>query len=256
MTAFVYETWHLGRRSLRRFYRVPANPVSVVLFPLIQLFVFSQLYQDIVTLPGFGGGDSYLAYLAPGQIVFTAFFATSWSGTNLIVDYHSGYLDKLRATPIHRMSILAGELVPLFLEAAAMAAVILVLAVLLGATIVTGVAGALVILALAGLLGVAWAGTSFVPALLTRSEQATGTLSILAFPLAFMSTAFVPTALMPEWMRVVNEWNPLTYVIEGIRPLMTTGFDWPAVGRAVLALSVLAVALHAVSLVAFRRLMR
>jgi len=256
MTAFVYETWHLGRRSLRRFYRVPANPVSVVLFPLIQLFVFSQLYQDIVTLPGFGGGDSYLAYLAPGQIVFTAFFATSWSGTNLIVDYHSGYLDKLRATPIHRMSILAGELVPLFLEAAAMAAVILVLAVLLGATIVTGVAGALVILALAGLLGVAWAGTSFVPALLTRSEQATGTLSILAFPLAFMSTAFVPTALMPEWMRVVNEWNPLTYVIEGIRPLMTTGFDWPAVGRAVLALSVLAVALHAVSLLAFRRLMR
>lgn len=254
--AIAYETWHLGRRSLRRFYRVPANPVSVVLFPLIQLFVFSQLYEDIVTLPGFGAGESYLAYLAPGQIVFTAFFATSWSGANLIVDLHAGYLDKLRATPIRRISILAAELVPLFLEAAAMAAVILVLSVLLGASVATGLAGSLVILGLAGLLGVAWAGTSFVPALLTRNEQATGTLSMLAFPVAFMSTAFVPTELMPDWMRALNAWNPLTYVIEGIRPLMTTGFDWLAIGRAVAALVILGGVLHTVSLLAFRRLMR
>jgi len=254
VTAFAYETWHLGVRSFRRFWRVPANPLSIVLFPLIQLFVFSQLYQDIVTLPGFGAGDSYLAYLAPGQIVFTAFFATAWSGTNLIVDFHGGYLDKLRVTPIHRMSILAGELVPLFLEAAAMAGVILVLSILLGADIATGVPGALVILVLSGLLGVAWAGTSFLPALLTKSEQATGTLSILAFPLAFMSTAFVPPSLMPEWIRVINDWNPLTYVIEGIRPLMTTGFDWGAIGRALVALAIIGTVLHGASLWAFRRL--
>jgi ABC-2 type transport system permease protein len=254
IAAFAADTWHLGRRSLRRFYRVPANPLSIVLFPLIQLFVFSQLYKDIVSLPGFGAGQSYLAYLAPGQIVFTAFFATAWSGANLIVDYHSGYLDKLRATPIHRMAILAGELVPLFLEAAAMAAVILVLSVLLGAQVATGIPGALLILVLSGLLGVAWAGTSFLPALLTKSEQATGTLSILAFPLAFMSTAFVPTSLMPEWIRIVNVWNPLTYVIEGIRPLMTTGFDWPAIGRALIALAIIGTILHSASLWAFRRL--
>ena len=254
MAAFTYEAWHLGRRSLRRFYRVPANPISIILFPLIQLFVFSQMFKDIVTLPGFASGGSYLAYLAPGQIVFTAFFATSWSGANLIVDYHSGFLDKLRATPIHRTSILAGELVPLFLEAAAMAAAILVLSVLLGAPVATGLPGALIILGLAGLLGVAWAGTSFVPALITKSEQATGTLSMLGFPLAFMSTAFVPPSLMPDWIRVINDWNPLTYVIEAIRPLMTTGFDWPAIGRAVAALAVMGSLLHGVSLWAFRRL--
>lgn len=254
MAAFVYEAWHLGRRSLRRFFRVPANPISIVLFPLIQLFVFSQMFKDIVTLPGFAGEGSYLAYLAPGQIVFTAFFATSWSGANLIADYHSGYLDKLRATPIHRLSILAGELVPLFLEAALMAGVILLLAILLGANIATGLPGALMILLLAGLLGVAWAGTSFVPALLTRNEQATGTLSMLGFPLAFMSTAFVPPALMPDWIRVINDWNPLSFVIEGIRPLMTTGFDWGAIGRAAAALAIMGTVLHAGSLWAFRRL--
>ena len=41
-----------------------------------------------------------------------------------------------------------------------------------------------------------------------------------------MSTAFVPGALMPEWMQVVNSWNPITYLIEAIRALMVTGYDW------------------------------
>lgn len=255
MTALIYETFLLGGRAFRRFYRVPANWLGIILFPLIQLFVFSQLYKDIVRLPGFGNSEmSYLAYLAPGQVAFAAFFATAWSGTALIIDYHNGYLDKLRATPIHRVAILAGELVPLFIEAGVMAAVILLLAIALGASIATGLPGALLIVVLAGALGVAWAGTSFLPALLTKSEQATGTLSILGFPIAFLSTAFVPPALMPDWIRVINDLNPLTYVIEAMRSLMTTGYDWTALGRAAVALAVLGGVLHAASLVAFRRL--
>ena len=249
-----WEVWQLGRRAIRRFIRVPANPVSVLLYPLIQLFVFSQLFRDIVRLPGFAGSGSYLAYLAPGQITFTVFFVTAWSGTNLLVDYRNGYLDKLRATPVRRYSILAGELVPLFFESAAMAGAILILAVVLGAPLATGPVGALLICGLGGAFGVAWAGTSFLPALLTRNEQATGTLSILFFPIAFMSTAFVPPGLMPDWLRTVNDWNPISFVIEAMRPLMTTGFDWPAIGRAVAAIVALGIVLHGATLWAFRRL--
>ena len=254
LTAFAWETRWLGLRTLRRFYRVPANPFSIILFPLIQLFVFSQMYKDIVQLPGFGGQTSYLAYLAPGQIVFTVFFATAWSGGNLLFDYRNGMLDKLRATPISRYSILAGELVPLFAECTVMGGVILLLSVLLGATVATGLPGAAMILFLASAFGVAWSGTSFLPALLTRSEQATSALSILFFPIAFMSTAFVPVGLMPEWLQIVNRWNPLTYVIEAMRGLMSVGWDWPAIGQAVIAIAILGLILHAATLWALRRL--
>jgi ABC-2 type transport system permease protein len=116
------------------------------------------------------------------------------------------------------------------------------------------VPGALLIIAIGGALGIAWAGTSFLPALLTRSEQATGTLSILGFPIAFLSTAFVPRSLMPDWIRTINDWNPFTYVIEALRGLMTTGYDWTAIGRALLALLLLGIVLHGASLWAFRRL--
>lgn len=254
MTAFAFETYHLGLRTTRRFLRVPANWISIIFFPLIQLLIFSQLYQRITDLPAFGAESNYLAYLAPGQVAFAAFFAVAWAGYGLIVEFRNGYQDKLRALPIGRWSILAGEMVPLFFQAAVMSGILLLIAVVLGARIETGVPGYFAILLLSGLFGLSWAGISFVPALLTKSEQATSTFSLLLFPVIFMSTAFVPEAMMPTWMQVVNDWNPITFLIEAIRGLMTTGYDWAAIGRALLSMAVIGLILQAATLWSFRRL--
>jgi ABC-2 type transport system permease protein len=251
---FFFETYYLGMRTTRRWLRVPSNWISILFFPLIQLLVFSQLYQEIIQLPAFGEQTSYLAYLAPGQVAFTAFMAVAWAGYGLIIEYRSGYLDKLRANPIHRWSILAGEMVPLFFQAAAMAGTLLIVSVLLGARIVTGLGGFLLILALSGLFGIALSGASFIPALLTKSEQATSTFSLLLFPIVFMSTAFVPVALMPGWMQVINQWNPMTYLIEAIRSLMMVGYDWNAIWAALISMGILGVILQVATLWAFRRL--
>jgi ABC-2 type transport system permease protein len=253
--AFAYETWWLGLRTTRRFFRVPSNWMSIIFFPLIQLLVFSQLYKDIVQLPAFGK-QSYLAYLAPGQIVFASFLAVGWSGYGMLVEYRNGYLDKLRASPIGRMSILAGEMAPLFLEAAIMAGVLLSVSLALGASLATGFGGALIILAMSGLFGIAFAGVSFIAALLTKSEQAASSLSLLMFPVVFISTAFVPKGVMPGWMQAVNDWNPVSFQIEAIRKLMLSGYDWAAIGKALLALAIVGVILQAGTLLAFRRLAR
>jgi ABC-2 type transport system permease protein len=256
MASLAYETYYLGLRTTRRFLRVPANWTSIIFFPLIQLLVFSQLYQDIVQLPSFGQSGDYLDYLAPGQVAFAAFLAVAWSAYGLLVEYRSGYMDKLLASPISRFSILAGEMVPIFFQAAAMAAVVLVVSLLLGAPLDTGVGGFLLILGLAGAFGIAFAGASFIPALLTKSEQATNAFSLLLFPIMFMSTAFVPEALMPDWMQTVNDWNPISYVIEAMRKLMETGYDWTAIGNALLSLAILGVILQSATLWAFNRLTR
>jgi ABC-2 type transport system permease protein len=253
ISAFAYDTYWLGIRTTKRFFRVPANVISIIFFPLIQLLVFSQLYKDIVQLPAFAT-DSYLAYLAPGQVVFASFLAVGWAGYGMLVEYRSGYLDKLRATPISRFSILSGEMVPLFFEAAIMSSILLGVSVLLGATLATGVGGLVLILLLSGLFGIAFAGISFIAALLTKSEQAASALSLLMFPIVFISTAFVPAELMPGWMQTVNDWNPVTFQIEAIRALMTTGYDWAAIGQAVLADVIVGVVLIVGTLLAFRRL--
>jgi ABC-2 type transport system permease protein len=253
LSAFTYETYWLGLRTTRRFLRVPSNWMSIIFFPLIQLLVFSQLYKDIVQLPAFGR-QTYLAYLAPGQIVFASFLAVGWAGYGILVEFRNGYLDKLRASPIGRQAILAGEMVPLFFEAAAMAGVLLVVSLLLGASLATGVGGLLLILALSGLFGIAFAGVSFIAALLTKSEQAASAISLLMFPVVFISTAFVPRAVMPGWMQSVNDWNPVTFQIEAIRRLMVVGYDWSAIGKAVLSLLIVGAILQTATLLAFRRL--
>ena len=253
MTALAYETLWLGQRSLRRFLRVPSNAASIIIYPLIQLFLFSQLFKDIVQLPGFGTTGSYLSYLTPGQVVFTVFFATAWSGSGLLLDLHTGFLDKLRVAPVRRGAILAGELAPLAFECAAMGGAVLTLAWLLGAEVRTGIPGALAIIGLGGLFGFAWAGISFAACLLTRSDQAAGTISMLFFPLAFTSTAFVPAAMMPDWLRVLNDWNPVSFVIEGMRSLML-GWDAGPIVAALVATAVLALVTHVPAAWAFRRL--
>lgn len=253
LAAFVYETYYLGVRTMRRFIRVPANWISIIFFPLIQLLVFSQLYRDIVALPAFEG-QSYLAYLAPGQIVFAAFTAVGWASYGLLVEYRNGYLDKLLSSPIGRWSILGGEMFPLFFQAGAMAGVLLVASLFLGATLVTGVGGFVLIVVLCGVFGVAFAGVSFIPALLTKSEQATSALSLLMFPVIFISTAFVPRELMPGWMQRVNDWNPVSFQIEAIRSLMVTGYDWSKIADALLSMAIAAVILLGATIIAFRRL--
>ena len=158
--------------------------------------------------------------------------------------------------PTQRWSILAAEMVPLFFQAAPMAGIVLVVSVLLGASIATGIPGFLLILVLAGLFGLAFAGISFIPALVTKSEQATSTFSLLLFPVIFISTAFVPVEVMPGWMRTVNAWNPISYLIEAIRSIMLSGFDWALIGRALASLLVVGIILQAGTLWAFRRLAR
>jgi len=66
----------------------------------------------------------------------------------------------------------------------------------------------------------------------------------------------VPRSVMPGWMQAVNDWNPVTFQIEAIRRLMAVGYDWPAIGKAVLSLLIVGAILQTGTLLAFRRLAR
>ena len=258
MTALAYETYHLGTphdaalhsrpRELHQHHLLPDHPAAGVQPALTRTSSSCRVSA---------AQESYLAYLVPGQIVFTSFFAVAFGGYGMLVEYRTGYIDKLRASPINRWSILAGETVPLFFQAAAMSAVVLIIGLLAGRhdrdRSRRNSSSSCV---LSGLFGVALAGISFIPALITKSEQATSTFSLLLFPVIFASTAFVPETLMPDWLRTVNEFNPISYMIEAIRSLMTTGYDWQLLGTTVVMILILGVILQAGTLWAFARLAR
>ena len=93
-----------------------------------------------------------------------------------------------------------------------------------------------------------------MPALVTKNEQATSTLSLLLFPIAFMSTAFVPVALMPDWLQTLNVLNPISYIIEAMRAFMIGDVSAGVVVSAIVAIVILGVLLQGATMWAFRRL--
>jgi len=58
---------------------------------------------------------------------------------------------------------------------------------------------------------------------------------------------------MPDWLQALNAVNPISYVIEACRPLMITGYDWGAIGAALLAIVVVGHVLQGATLWAFAR---
>jgi apolipoprotein N-acyltransferase len=55
-------------------------------------------------------------------------------------------------------------------------------------------------------------------------------------------------------MQFINDWNPITYLIEAIRTLMTTGFEWGPIGAALMAIVLMGIVLQAATMWAFSRL--
>jgi len=170
---------------------------------------------------------SYLSFAVAGIVLQNGFSSALQSGTSIVDDLTSGFLEKELVTPVSRAAILFGRLLSDAFRVVVQSAIILVLAYALGAQFKTGIPGVLLIFVLVAFFGLAWSGISLAIGLRTKSaETVFGLGGILTFPLLFMSSALVPTALMPTWMQNVSNLNPITYTVDAVRTLTLTGFDW------------------------------
>ncbi len=95
---------------------------------------------------------------------------------------------------------------------------------MLGASSAAGFLGYVVVMALAFLWGMAFAGYSVGAGLRTGNAQAAQAATILFFPLLFLTTTFVPKEALKPWMEVAATINPTTYVLEGMRSLLIQGW--------------------------------
>jgi ABC-2 type transport system permease protein len=246
------ETETLALRALREIPRLPTRIIFPILIPIMQLVLFSAVFSRVTQLRGFPAGSS-LDFLAPGNVALAVVVGAGGAGFQMVQDIDSGFFDKLRVAPISRTSIVAGLLVTDGVRYALHALVVTLVAIAIGAKLATGVAGLLVICLLGGLFGAAWSGISLNIALRTRSPEATAAASVLVFPLYFGSTAFMPRGLLPHWLQVLNDYNPVTYLIDAMRALMLDGWRWTTIAEGFAAAAVVAGITLPLAVVAFRR---
>jgi ABC-2 type transport system permease protein len=151
--------------------------------------------------------------------------ATAISGLALVTEIDLGYFDKLLVAPIPRSSIVLGRLAADFVRGIGASTVVLLAGIAFGARIQTGVLGALLIVFLAAMFGVAYAGFGILVALRTRNVQATQSSFLLFFPLLFLTPNFVPFDRLSPAMNTLAHINPVSYVIVGLRSLVINGWD-------------------------------
>jgi ABC-2 type transport system permease protein len=234
----------LARRSVLRTVRQPAQIVFPVLFPLILLGVNSSGLAAATKLPGFPAA-SYLDFALAVPFMQGALFASLNGGQELARDIQSGFLDRLAMTPMSGAALLAGQLGGALFMGVVSALLYLFVGLIFGVGIAAGVGGAVVLLVLAITISFAFACFGTFVALRAGTGEAVQGFFPLFFVLLFLSSAFFPRNLIAQdWFRTIATYNPVSYMVEGIRSLVITGWDGTALAKAfAIALAAIVIAL-------------
>jgi ABC-2 type transport system permease protein len=153
---------------------------------------------------------------------------------------------------VNRLALLLGLMVADFALVALLCIPVLALGFVTGVSFVTAVPGIVVFVLLAALWGVAFTGFPYAIALRTGNPGAVAASFILFFPFAFLTTAYVPKELLGGWLSTIATVNPVTYILAGLRSLVSTGWDAAALSQAVLATAIVATISIGLALLALR----
>jgi ABC-2 type transport system permease protein len=243
----------IARRSVLRTVRQPANVIFPFVFPTALLAVSSAGLSPATKIPGFPT-DSYLAFFVAFPFIQGALFATMNAGTDLARDIQTGFLNRLALTPLRGVALIAGQLAGIAVMGLVQSLYYLAVALIIGVRLETGMAGAVVLIVLATAVAIAFGALGAFFALRTGSGEAVQGLFPLLFVGLFLSSMNLPRNLIEtDWFRIVATFNPISYLIEGLRSLIIAGWDWQALALAfgfatAIAIASLAAATWALSL--------
>ncbi|MEJ7582961.1 MAG: ABC transporter permease [Acidimicrobiales bacterium] len=233
-SGFLHDVASVAGRALRA---VPKD-LEVVIPPILIAFFFFVV--NIGTLQNLTEGDipgfDYTAFQMPTAILLGV-TGVSRAGA-LVLDVQNGYFDRLLLTPVRRLAILLGHMAADVTVAAVLTVPIIVLGFGLGVRFETGPLGLVVFMLLAALWSLAFAGFGYAIALKTGNPGAVNSAFLLFFPFLFLTSSYVPRSQLSGWLDTVAAWNPVTYLLEGLRSLALRGWQWDELGQAALALAI------------------
>ena len=219
---------HVARRSVVRTLRQPAQIVPSLVFPMMLLAINASGLQRVTKIPGFPT-NSFVTFALAIPFMQGALFSVMNAGTDLARDIETGFLNRLALTPLRGAALLIGLLAGALVLGVVQAICFLLVGLAAGASFAAGMPGVLVLVALSMLITLGFGAIGLVAALRTGSGEAVQGLFPLLFVFLFLSSMNLPRNLIQtDWFRHVATYNPVSYLIEGIRSLLVTGWDGEA----------------------------
>lgn len=231
---FFRDLMTVAGRALRA---IPREPEAVIPAIIIPLFFFIVNVGALSKISNFAGIDNYKAFQIPVAIVFAVTGVSRASA--LVTDIKSGYFDRLLMTPISRVALLLGLMIADLALVITLSIPVLILGILVGVHFATGIPGMLAFLAISGLWGLAFTGFPYAIALKTGNPAAVNSSFLLFFPFSFLTTSFLPKEALSGWLATAATYNPVTYLLDGLRSIISMGWDFAVLSKALLSIFVI-----------------
>ena len=246
----------LYRRAVRETRRIILVVTAVPLIvPIFMLVVFSGVFAPIMGVAGFAGAPNYVTYIAPGAILMAVMLSAT-GAVSVAVERQTGFYDRMRISPrgprYSNLARRAADATKLFM----FALVLVVVSWLAGASTEHWLLALVLGTVIPTLWGFVYGGISFALCLRTGKAELAETVLPAFFPLLFLSSAFVPVALLPDWMATVARYNPLTYLVDTMRQAYLGDIRTSSLGWAIVSIVGVGVATQLLVMQAERKVAR
>ncbi len=219
---FLRKTFVIAEWEVRKLRHDPTDVFTRSVQPVLWLLVFGEVFAHIHAIPT--GNTSYIDFLAPGILSQSVLFIAIFYGISLIWERDLGVIHKFFAAPIPRSALVLGKALAAGARGLPQALIIYLLALLLGVKMNWNPLALIGVILFVGLGAACFSTFSLIIAsLLKNRDRVMGIGQLLTMPLFFASNAIYPISIMPSWLQVIANVNPLTYVVNGLRTLMLAG---------------------------------
>ncbi|MBS1885130.1 MAG: ABC transporter permease, partial [Actinobacteria bacterium] len=225
------DAWVLAKRQFAHIRQIPEKLFDVTLQPIMFVLLFAYVFGGVIHVPG--GGD-YHEYLIGGILVQTLVFGLMGPGTSMATDLREGIIDRFTSLPMSRPAYLIGHLTAEFCATVLAITIMIVSGLIVGWGVNSSALEALAGFGLLFLLAITmiWVGT-LIGVLVRSADAVQGIAFVTVFPLTFVANTFVPVGGLPDGLRQVAEYNPVSCWAAAVRTLfgnptaIPSGSAWP-----------------------------
>ncbi|MEU8222619.1 ABC transporter permease [Kribbella sp. NPDC048915] len=210
------DSWTIARRTLTHWRMQPGLVLFQWFFPVLMLLMFGGLLGGAMQTPA---DSSYYELLVPGIFALAMLFGLEGTMTAVTTDVSKGVTDRFRSLPMSSTAVVLGRCIADMLDSVVTLAVLVATGLVLGWRWHEGMPAALAAFGLLLLLRFALLWVGIFIGLSVRNAQSVTMVQVLVWPVGFLSSAFVATSTMPDWLGTIAQWNPLSATATASRNL-------------------------------------
>lgn len=210
----------LWYRSVKVFLRSKLQLILNVLLPFFYVFVLSEAFST-------GGIENPTVYMLSGIIVFVLFQTALNISSSTVDDLVSGYMKEVLVSPVKRIQVVLGQMLASATIATFQGILVCAIGYFIGMTY-TSFATPFFLIGLMVVIGITFSGFGLFISLISKDAQTFQILQIvITLPLTFLSGVYLPISMLPEQLRTLAYFNPVTYAASTFRivSLEKTGYS-------------------------------